>query len=304
MTSAGSAEQRLHEDHDLFLAAVNFTAVETAFAPRLIERDYFCTLLLDYLAATSDTLVFKGGTCLAKVHAVFYRLSEDLDFAVPMASTARREERSAHAAPIRDALRALPARRPVFRTLEPLTGADSSRQYLAAIGYDSVLTRQEDVIRIEIALREPMLTPMITGAARTILLDPISGGSILGPTMLKCISKIEAYAEKFRAALTRREAAIRDFYDIDYATRTLEVDIASDELLLLVRQKLEVPGTDPVDTSAARVEALRRQVEAQLKPVLRERDLAEFDLGRAFRTVQAMARRVAEYGPTLQRPDA
>lgn len=36
------------------------------------------------------------------------------------------------------------------------------------------------------------------------------------PVMLPCISKIEAFAEKFRAAMTRREVAIRDFYDIDH----------------------------------------------------------------------------------------
>ena len=29
-------------------------------------------------------LVFKGGTCLSKVHADFYRLSEDLDLIIPV----------------------------------------------------------------------------------------------------------------------------------------------------------------------------------------------------------------------------
>ena len=30
-----------------------------------------------------DDLVFKGGTCLTKVHAELYRLSEDLDYTYP-----------------------------------------------------------------------------------------------------------------------------------------------------------------------------------------------------------------------------
>ena len=89
---------RLHEDPDLFREAVNFTAAETAFAPRLIEKDYFCTVLLEYLAAANDALVFKGGTCLAKVHAGFYRLSEDLDFVIPMPTAAPRAEPCARAA--------------------------------------------------------------------------------------------------------------------------------------------------------------------------------------------------------------
>ena len=65
----------LHEDPDMFREAVNFTAAETTFLPRLIEKDYFCTLLLRYLSASDGSLVFKGGTCLAKVYAGFYRLS-------------------------------------------------------------------------------------------------------------------------------------------------------------------------------------------------------------------------------------
>ena len=74
-----------HEDTDLFQETVNFTAAETTFAARLIEKDYFCTVLLEHLAAvTGGQLVFKGGTCLTKVHAGFYRLSEDLDFVIPM----------------------------------------------------------------------------------------------------------------------------------------------------------------------------------------------------------------------------
>ena len=33
------------------------------------------------------------------------------------------------------------------------------------------------------------------------------------------------FAEKFRVAMTRREVAIRDFYDIDYAIRTLGIQV-------------------------------------------------------------------------------
>ena len=64
---------------------MQFTAAESGFIPRLIEKDYFCTVLLAYLSeAAGDELVFKGGTCLAKVHAELYRLSEDLDSSIPI----------------------------------------------------------------------------------------------------------------------------------------------------------------------------------------------------------------------------
>jgi predicted nucleotidyltransferase component of viral defense system len=68
----------------LFREALRFTAAETGFIQRLIEKDYFCTLVLQHLCTSDATLTFKGGTCLAKIHAGFYRLSEDLDFSISM----------------------------------------------------------------------------------------------------------------------------------------------------------------------------------------------------------------------------
>lgn len=70
MSKAEPPAIRAHEDAVLFREAVSFTAAETGFAPRLIEKDYFCTVLLAYLSAAAGAeLVFKGGTCLAKVHS-------------------------------------------------------------------------------------------------------------------------------------------------------------------------------------------------------------------------------------------
>ena len=112
------------------------------------------------------------------------------------------------------------------------------------------------------------------------------------PLLLSCISKIEAFAEKFRAAMTRREVAIRDFYDIDYAFRRLDVRISDEELVKLVSQKLAVPGNDPVNVSAGRLALLKRQLETQLKPVLREKDYSDFNLDRAVEAVVIMAEKL------------
>src|ERR1041385_5813143 len=85
---------RIHKDIDLSREAVSLTAAQTKFPARLIEKDYFCTVLLEYLGVlVGDDLVFKGGTCLAKVHADFYRLSEDLDFVISIPTDASRTER-------------------------------------------------------------------------------------------------------------------------------------------------------------------------------------------------------------------
>ncbi len=103
-------------------------------------------------------------------------------------------------------------------------------------------------------------------------------------------------AEKFRAALTRREVAIRDFYDIHYAVTNLGLATRDVELVELVRQKLAVPGNEPVNISADRLEALRAQMGTELKPVLRQRNFDAFNLAVAFGIVQEMA--VATQTPT------
>lgn len=292
MSRPEPAPIRLHEDAGLFREAMSFTAAETTFVPRLIEKDYFCTVLLAYLAAADPALVFKGGTSLAKIHADFYRLSEDLDFVIPMPTDAPRAKRSARAAGLKKAVQSLEKAIPVFRVVQSVTGANSSTQYLASAGYTSQLSGQEETIKIEVGLREPLLTPVIDGPARTMLLDPISGQTMVKPIAVRCISRMEAFSEKFRAALSRREAAIRDFYDIDYGIRTLGVQPQDAKLVGLVKKKLAVPGNDPVDVSEARLRALRQQLESQLRPVLRAADFAGFDLERAFKAVAEMAAKV------------
>jgi predicted nucleotidyltransferase component of viral defense system len=268
---------------------VNFTAAETAFAARLIEKDYFCSVLLEYLAVTDASLVFKGGTCLTKVHAEFYRLSEDLDFAIPTPVDATRTGRSRRAAESKDAVAKIAERIPGLRVITALTGANDSTQYHAVIAYTSLLGPQEETISIEVGLREPLLTPSVQGRVRTLLLDPVSGLPMAAALIVRCISREEAFSEKLRAALSRREVAIRDFYDIDHAVRRLGLEVQDPELVGLVREKLAVPGNEPADMSAARLAALRLQLESQLKPVLRAREFAEFDLDRAFGTVARVA---------------
>ncbi len=291
MTTTEPPAIRIHEDTDLFREAVNLTAAETKFAARLIEKDYFCTVLLAHFgAAVGEELIFKGGTCLAKVHADFYRLSEDLDFVISVATDASRPERRKRVDPVKAVFATLDGRIPGVSVIEPFIGANNPTQYIGVLAYESVLSSDPDTIKIEVGLREPLLTPSVNEPARTILIDPISHKPMISPITVRCISKLEAFAEKFRAALTLREVAIRDFYDIDYGVRKLALDPRDEVMVHLVRQKLAVPGNDAVDVSNERLAALRQQVDPQLKPVLRESDFQEFDLERAFQIVAEMAK--------------
>lgn len=204
------AQIRLHQDTALFRAAVEFTAAETGFATRLIEKDYFCTVVLQHLLPPTGDLVFKGGTCLAKVHAGFYRLSEDLDFVIPTPMEATRAERSSRARRLKAPVARL-REVPGIRVKTPLAGANKSMQYVAVLGYSSPLSGEEETIKIEVGLREPLLTPAMAGDARTLLLDPIAAGELVARLPVRCLSRDETMAEKLRAALSRREPAIPGF---------------------------------------------------------------------------------------------
>ena len=59
-----------------------------------------------------------------------------------------------------------------------------------------------------------------------------------------------------------------------------------------IEYKLEAPGNDSVDVTPQRFSMLRRQVETQLRPVLREQDFTAFDLARAFRFAVEMAKAI------------
>lgn len=282
----------LHEDPVLFRETLSFTAARTAFSAGLIEKDYFCTVLLEHLAATGGGHVFKGGTCLAKVYCEFYRLSEDMDFAIPMPVTASRADRSKMVAAFRDAVARVPKDLACFNAVDSLRGVNASTQYVGALHYVSHVNGQPQTLQVEVSLREPLLRPPADGMARTLLLNPVSDKPAVAPLKVRCIGAVEALAEKFRAAMTRREVAIRDFYDIAHVVRSLGIRTQDDEFMELVRQKLAVPGNEPVSVGPDRLTELRRQLDGRLKPVLRQRDFDAFDLDTAFAMVAQVARAV------------
>lgn len=281
---------RLHEeDPVLFAEAIGFTSAETGFTPGLIEKDYYCSVLLQELGSAGADLVFKGGTLLAKVHAGFYRLSEDLDFSISTAPDATKRSRSQSVAPIKAAIADLEDRLPGFQTEEPLTGFNGSTQYNALVSYRSILADRREAIKVEIGVREETMGGSYTGLVRTLLLNPVRSTEFVEGFPVAALTYQEAMAEKLRAALCRREVAIRDFFDIDHAVRNAGLNTLDRDLVDLLRRKLAVGGTGPVDVSPARLEQLRAQTHAQLRPVLRTEEFDSFDLNRAFQTVLKVA---------------
>ena len=138
-------------------------------------------------------------------------------------------------------------------------------------------------------MREPTLTTPHRGPSKTLLISPLRGHPLVDDFTVPSLSFQEAMAEKLRAALTRRDVAIRDYFDVDHAVRR-EALVADHLLLDLLRRKLQVPGTAPVDVSPDRVEQLRAQLEPELRPVLRAQDFDQFNLERAVETIRTIAR--------------
>lgn len=283
------------EDEELFRQALERTARDHGFAAALIEKDFFCSLVLAALAAEApDYLLFKGGTCLSKVYTDFYRLSEDLDFSIPVELSSSRAERRRLIKPIRALCSDISSRLPQIFVLEPLRGANLSRQYIQTLGYRSRIGGTTARVRVEIGLREPGLMAPRLEPAGTILVNPLTGRTTLSRFPVRVMAEEELWAEKVRAAFGRREPAIRDFFDLDYALRTKTLNLSAPDFIALVGRKLAVMGTGPEELTGQKRAELERQVETDLKPVLRTRDIKRFDLNRTWAALTALANRLQQ----------
>lgn len=289
MNDQGDINLALHRDKAYFCESISYTAAETAFPARLIEKDYFCSVVLAYLSKSDPYCVFKGGTCLAKVHLGFYRLSEDLDFVIPMPVGSARSQRSKQAGAFKQAMAGIDQELDCIHISKPLQGANNSTQYNAVLRYQSLLNGGEETIKAEVSLRESLVQPAVLGQARTLLLDPISSEPLIPTVSTNCISITEAMAEKCRAALTRREIAIRDFYDLAYTVKKCGLDTRDPKFLALLKAKLAIPGNGEIRLGPDRATYLNTQLVTRLKPVLREKDFTEFDLEAAFAMVCEVA---------------
>ena len=117
-------------------------------------------------------------------------------------------------------------------------------------------------------------------------MNPGSGTQVIPNLSVSVLSTRETYAEKVRAALTRRDPAIRDFFDIDSAIMRAILRPTEEDVLGLISRKLAVIDDAPIDLSPAKIAILQGQIETQLKPVLRAADYEQFELSRAVRVLK------------------
>jgi predicted nucleotidyltransferase component of viral defense system len=280
-------------DPDIFREALSYSQGVTGFTANLIEKDYYCSLILHHIFDRETPLVFKGGTCLSKVYADFYRLSEDLDLVIPVAVSTPRDQRASKMESVKGIFDELPTLVPGISASGAFRGHNESRQYIRYFEYPSTVMDRKERIKIEIGIREPLLLDSVTGETRTIAVNPFSSRPLLPVFTVQAMDMKEAYAEKVRAALTRTEPAVRDIFDLFYTAHQMKVDLDAPDFLTMVRKKIDVPGNTPVDISPEYERELVQQLEGQLRPVLRPADFDSFNMDEAYALLSRIAAAVS-----------
>ena len=72
----------LHEDKKRFSYIINRVSYQTGRMGKMIEKDYYVTMILRLLSSEMPFVVFKGGTSLSKCYKIISRFSEDIDVTV------------------------------------------------------------------------------------------------------------------------------------------------------------------------------------------------------------------------------
>lgn len=254
------------------------------FRPAIVEKDYYLTLILNNIETLfTDKVVFKGGTLLNKAHLNYHRLSEDLDFTYNAEFTAR-SQRSQAITPIREKM-------PSFLKALDMTsdkpqgeGFNNSTQYVFKVKYPSVLMVKDDMIKIEISLRQPLIDTPVNTKIKHFYQDPFTGEDLFPPGKILSLSWKEAVAEKLKAAISRKDVAIRDYYDLWYIAE-LGFDFYDKNFIKIFKRKVDDEGytgdyKENLGLSADKISFLRKQIDDLLKPVIRSGE--EFNLDKAL----------------------
>jgi len=266
----------LHNDREEFLKILERTSAQTGFPLRLLEKDYYITIILSRINELSKDLIFKGATCLNKIYYLYYRLSEDLDFTLrlPVKNTTR-TMRSNAMKPIKESLRTF--LKNFDMSIEGLdkTGHRESTQYIYYLDYDSVVLNKKESIKLEIGLRSNSILPTVTKKVNHKFLHPFTKESLFDTGSVNCLALKELVAEKLRAAATREVIAGKDFYDLGYLIRE-GFDFKDKELLTLFKRKLEEDNFSSdlkkyrinLGRTNKEIEEMKVRVEDELLPVL------------------------------------
>jgi len=164
-------------------------------------------------------------------------------------------------------------------------GFNESKQYIFNITYPSVVTGKGENIKLEISLRQFPLEKPVQNDIKHFYKDPFTAEDLISSGKILSLSLNEAVAEKLKAAVTRRDPAIRDYYDLWHISE-VKFDFKNKKFVKLFKNKLKEDGFERnyrknfgLDEKA--IINLTKQIESALMPVIRADE--KFDLKRVLR---------------------
>lgn len=265
---------------------VSLTAKKHNFRPGIVEKDYYLTVILNNIEShLSKNLVFKGGTLFNKMHLNHHRLSEDLDFTyLGSEELNSRSKRSKAIKPVRENMPEFLKHLKLKSEKPKGEGFNNSTQYMFEILYPSFITEKDGNIKIEVSLRQAPIDRPVHSVINHFYKDPFTGKDLIPTNEILSLSLNEAVAEKFKAAITRKDLAVRDYYDLWHIAES-RFDFHDKKFQDIFKKKLKAEGykgdfKHNFGLSKEAIEELYRQIDTDLMPVIR---LGEhFDLNKVF----------------------
>ncbi len=291
----------LHNNKEEFFKILERVSAQAGFPVRLLEKDYYITIVLSKTNELSSNLIFKGGTCFSKIYYSHYRLSEDLDFTLKLpVDNPTRTIRKNVIKPIKESIKSFLNN--LGMSIEDIdkAGHNESTQYIYYLEYDSVVLNRKESIKLEIGLRFNPILPTGTKKVNHKFLHPFTKEPLFDGGSVNCLALKELVAEKLRAAATRKTIAGRDFYDIGYLLKE-DFNFSDKELLTLFRKKLKEDGFSSdlskywvnLGRTDKEIEEMKTRVKNELFPVLTLNEQKSFDiqktlddLNRVFKAVE------------------
>ncbi|MGB3477550.1 MAG: nucleotidyl transferase AbiEii/AbiGii toxin family protein [bacterium] len=286
----------LHSNKDEFLKVLERTSAQTGFPLRLLEKDYYISIVVSDINELSKDLMFKGGTCLSKIYYSYYRLSEDLDFTLKLSGDkSTRTVRKNAIKPIKKQIRSFLKKYDMSIKDLDKAGHRESKQYIYHLDYESVVLNKKESIKLEIGMRFNPLLPAVTKKINHKFLHPFTKEPLFDTKSVNCLALKELVAEKLRAAATRRVIAGRDFYDLGYLLRE-KFNFKDKEVLELFRKKLEEDNFSS-DLKKYRInlgrvdkeiKEMMSRIEDELFPVLTLNEQKSFDMVKTLDELNAV----------------
>ncbi|MCH7590727.1 nucleotidyl transferase AbiEii/AbiGii toxin family protein [PVC group bacterium] len=283
-------------DRDTLEKIIPFIAGKFNFRFETIEKDYYLTLILNSIEShLSDRIVFKGGTLLNKIHLNYHRLSEDIDFTYSSTEGLdARSKRSRAISPIREKMPELLKLLELKSKKPEGEGFNNSTQYVFNISYPSFISGKDENIKLEISLRQMPMDKPVYNVINHFYKDPFTGEDLIPRNKILSLSLNEAVAEKLKAAITRRDVAIRDYYDL-WSLAEAKFDFKNKHFLSIFMKKLEEEKykgdySQNFGLEKKLVELLRKQIDTELTPVIRMGE--SFDLDKVFERFNAILQKL------------